>query len=138
MNENSSRSHCIFTVSLSQHRAGHDAVIHSKLHLVDLAGSERVAKSHSEGQRFKEATHINKSLHFLQMVIVALQEKAQGKNVSHIPYRNSMLTRVLAKSLGGNAQTGVICTLADWAQMALFNDDETYKYFREKLAENYD
>jgi len=82
----------------------------SKLHLVDLAGSERVHKTNASGQLFREATHINKSLHFLEMVIVALQEQRKGVR-SHIPYRNSMLTNVLRDSLGGNCKTSMIATI---------------------------
>ena len=72
MNLASSRSHCIFTVSLESREAGSDAIRRSKLHLVDLAGSERAHKTGSSGQTFTEAKHINTSLHFLEMVIVAL------------------------------------------------------------------
>jgi kinesin family protein 6/9 len=66
----------------------------SKLHLVDLAGSERVSKTNSSGTILSEATHINSSLFFLEMVIVALYEKAT-KGRTHVPYRNSLMTSVL-------------------------------------------
>ena len=66
----------------------------SKLHLVDLAGSERVGKTNSSGSVLTEAKYINTSLFFLEMVIVALYEKAT-KGRAHIPYRNSMMTSVL-------------------------------------------
>lgn len=79
----------------------------SKLHLVDLAGSERVAKTNSSGNILKEAICINGSLFFLEMVIVALHEKAT-KGRSHIPYRNSMMTSILRDSLGGNCKTIMI------------------------------
>merc|ERR1719174_1107486 len=111
MNTLSSRSHCIFTVHIEMRQPGSDTVRRAKLHLVDLAGSERVAKSLSTGDRFKEAKHINGSLHFLQMVIVRLQEKAKGKKVVHVPYRNSMMTMVLKDSLGGNCRTRMLATL---------------------------
>lgn len=66
-------------------------VVRSKLHLVDLAGSERTGKTGSEGDTFKEATYINKSLTFLEQVVVALVDKQRD----HIPYRQTKLTNVL-------------------------------------------
>lgn len=71
-----------------------DKIRRSKLHLVDLAGSERVGKTNSSGSVLNEAKYINGSLFFLEMVIVALYEKAT-KGRTHIPYRNSMMTSVL-------------------------------------------
>lgn len=110
MNMASSRSHCIFTVSIEARQEGSSTVRRSKLHLVDLAGSERVHKTNATGQLFREASHINKSLHFLEMAIVALHEARKGKR-THIPYRNSMLTSVLRDSLGGNCKTTMIATI---------------------------
>lgn len=89
---------------------GSDKVRRSKLHLVDLAGSERVAKTNSQGSVLTEAKHINTSLFYLEMVIVALYEKAT-KGRTHIPYRNSMMTSVLRDSLGGNCKTIMIATI---------------------------
>lgn len=83
----------------------------SKIHLVDLAGSERVSKTQAGGTLLKESKYINSSLHFLEMVIVALQERSQGTARSHIPYRNSMMTSVLRDSLGGNCKTSMIATM---------------------------
>ena len=82
-----------------------------KLHLVDLAGSERVYKTGNAGTLLRESKFINASLHFLEMVIVALQERSTGKKRSHIPYRNSMMTSVLRDSLGGNCKTSMIATM---------------------------
>jgi kinesin family protein 6/9 len=110
MNMASSRSHCIFTLSLEVRQVGSDAVRRSKLHLVDLAGSERVGKTNSSGSVLAEAKFINTSLFFLEMVIVALYEKAT-KGRAHIPYRNSMMTSVLRDSLGGNCRTMMIATI---------------------------
>ena len=87
MNMASSRSHCIFTIAMEVRENGSDKIRRSKLHLVDLAGSERVKKTNSSGSVLNEAKHINSSLFFLEMVIVALHEKATGKR-DHIPYRN--------------------------------------------------
>jgi len=106
MNETSSRSHCIFTISIEGRKTGSDMVMRSKLHLVDLAGSERVKKSGATGKTFNEATYINTSLFYLEMVIVALHEKRE-----HIPYRNSFLTSVLRDSLGGNCKTIMIANI---------------------------
>ena len=88
---------------------GSDKVRRSKLHLVDLAGSERVHKTKSDGITLNEAKYINTSLFYLEMVIVALNEKNK-KARDHIPYRNSMMTSVLRDSLGGNCRTVMIAT----------------------------
>eukprot|EP00833_Pecoramyces_ruminatium_P013722 jgi/Orpsp1_1/1187754/evm.model.d7180000059928.1 len=110
-NPESSRSHCIFIITVICKRQGHDSIRKSKLHLVDLAGSERVAKTQIGGTLLKEAKYINLSLHYLEQVIIALHEKALGKR-QHIPYRNSMMTSVLRDSLGGNCKTTMIATIA--------------------------
>ncbi len=92
MNQASSRSHCLFTVFLECRGAGgSDKVRRSKLHLVDLAGSERVHKTKSDGITLNEAKYINTSLFYLEMVIVALNERNENAR-DHIPYRNSMMT----------------------------------------------
>ncbi|GMF10232.1 unnamed protein product [Phytophthora lilii] len=111
MNLASSRSHCIFTVSLETRRVGSEVVLRSKLHLVDLAGSERAHKTGAKGQLLREAAYINTSLHYLEMVIVALHEK-NTKGRTHIPYRNSMMTSVLRDSLGGNCKTVMVATVS--------------------------
>ncbi len=80
MNQNSTRSHCIFTIVLEKRTSGADVVTRSKLNIVDLAGSERVSRTSSTGQTLREAKYINSSLFFLEMVIVALQEKSEKKN----------------------------------------------------------
>ena len=98
MNMASSRSHCIFTVSIESRVAGSDTIKRSKLHLVDLAGSERVHKTNAGGQILREAKYINTSLHFLEMCIVALQERGSRGRV-HIPYRNSKLTLLMQAAL---------------------------------------
>jgi len=110
MNQASSRSHCLFTVFLEARGVGgSDKVRRSKLHLVDLAGSERVHKTKSDGITLNEAKYINTSLFYLEMVIVALNEKNK-KARDHIPYRNSMMTSVLRDSLGGNCRTVMVAT----------------------------
>jgi kinesin family member 6/9 len=110
MNMASSRSHCIFSVALESRVVGSDTIRRSKLHLVDLAGSERVGKTNSSGSVLTEAKYINTSLFYLEMVIVALYEKATKGRV-HVPYRNSAMTSVLRDSLGGNCKTVMIATI---------------------------
>tara|TARA_B100000683_G_scaffold121131_1_gene119084 strand:- start:1416 stop:3431 length:2016 start_codon:yes stop_codon:yes gene_type:complete len=110
LNMASSRSHCIFTVIITRRSRGADTVRRAKLNLVDLAGSERVNKSRIDGATLQEAKYINVSLHFLEQVIVALQERADGNEHTHVPYRNSLMTTLLRDSLGGNCQTIMIAT----------------------------
>lgn len=125
MNERSSRSHAIFTITVECSEKGADGQHHvrmGKLHLVDLAGSERQAKTGATGQRLKEATKINLSLSTLGNVISALVD---GKS-THIPYRNSKLTRLLQDSLGGNSKTVMIANIGP----ADYNFDETISTLR--------
>ena len=110
MNKTSTRSHCIFTIALeARAKNGGATVRHSKLNLVDLAGSERVSKTGVVGNLLTEAKYINLSLHYLEHVIVALSEQAQGRR-DHVPFRNSMMTMVLKDSLGGNCRTAMLAT----------------------------
>ena len=124
MNQTSSRSHSIFTIVVecgeSDSRGDHIRV--GKLNLVDLAGSERQSKTGATGDRLKEATKINLSLAALGNVISALVD---GKS-THIPYRDSKLTRLLQNSLGGNAKT-VMCANCGPAD---YNYDETISTLR--------
>lgn len=78
----------------------------SKINLVDLAGSERTKKTGSEGKTLVEAQFINKSLSFLEQVVVALTEKRD-----HIPYRQNKLTYLLKDSIGGNSKTCMIANV---------------------------
>ncbi|NXN36061.1 KIF3C protein, partial [Rhinoptilus africanus] len=110
MNERSSRSHAIFLITVECSETGPDGEEHirvGKLNLVDLAGSERQSKMGAHGERPKEASKINLSLSALGNVISALVD---GKS-THIPYRDSKLTRLLQDSLGGNAKTIMVATL---------------------------
>ncbi|XP_018016363.1 kinesin-like protein KIF3A, partial [Hyalella azteca] len=125
MNTHSSRSHAIFTITIECAQIGLDAKQHwrvGKLHLVDLAGSERQSKTGATGQRLKEASKINLSLSTLGNVISALVD---GRS-THIPYRNSKLTRLLQDSLGGNSKT-VMCANVGPAD---YNYDETISTLR--------
>lgn len=107
MNMESSRSHSVFILTLGQTHKETGSNKKSKLVLVDLAGSEKVGKTGAEGHTLNEAKHINKSLSALGNVINALT-KSGGS--SHIPYRDSKLTRLLSDSLGGNSKTCLIIT----------------------------
>lgn len=110
MNDRSSRSHAIFVITVECSEVGPDGQDHirvGKLNMVDLAGSERQSKTGAKGKRLKEATKINLSLSALGNVISALVD---GKS-THVPYRDSKLTRLLQDSLGGNAKTVMIATV---------------------------
>ncbi|EZA54784.1 Kinesin heavy chain [Ooceraea biroi] len=117
MNEHSSRSHSVFLINVKQENLENQKKLSGKLYLVDLAGSEKVSKTGAEGTVLDEAKNINKSLSALGNVISAL---ADG-NKTHIPYRDSKLTRILQESLGGNARTTIIICCSP----ASFNESET-------------
>ena len=117
MNEHSSRSHSVFLINVKQENEETQKQLTGKLYLVDLAGSEKVSKTGAEGQTLDEAKNINKSLSALGNVISAL---ADG-NKSHIPYRDSKLTRILQESLGGNSRTTIIIC----GSPASYNEYET-------------
>ncbi|CAH2010929.1 unnamed protein product [Acanthoscelides obtectus] len=110
MNQNSSRSHSIFTISIEQisNVNNNECIMKGKLNLVDLAGSERQTKTGATGERLREATKINLSLSALGNVISALVD---GK-AKHIPYRDSKLTRLLQDSLGGNTRTLMVACIS--------------------------
>nr|XP_043615311.1 kinesin-like protein KIN-4A [Erigeron canadensis]XP_043615312.1 kinesin-like protein KIN-4A [Erigeron canadensis] len=123
MNNQSSRSHAIFTITVEQIRKGSsgdnssndamgDEYLCAKLHLVDLAGSERAKRTGSDGMRFKEGVHINKGLLALGNVISALGDEKKRKEGAHVPYRDSKLTRLLQDSLGGNSRTVMIACVS--------------------------
>ncbi|PIA57112.1 hypothetical protein AQUCO_00600086v1 [Aquilegia coerulea] len=115
----SSRSHTIFTLMIesSAHGDDYDGVIFSQLNLIDLAGSES-SKTETTGLRRKEGSYINKSLLTLGTVIGKLSE---GK-ASHVPYRDSKLTRLLQSSLSGHGHVSLICTITP----ASSNMEETH------------
>lgn len=117
MNQESSRSHSIFVITITQKNVETGSAKSGQLFLVDLAGSEKVGKTGASGQTLEEAKKINKSLSALGMVINALTD---GKS-SHIPYRDSKLTRILQESLGGNSRTTLIVNCSP----SSYNDAET-------------
>lgn len=122
MNAESSRSHSIFVITVGQKNITNGSVKSGQLFLVDLAGSEKVGKTGASGQTLEEAKKINKSLSALGMVINSLTD---GKS-SHIPYRDSKLTRILQESLGGNSRTTLIINCSP----SSYNDAETLSTLR--------
>ena len=125
MNENSSRSHAIFTIIIEQTLLSNEArekhkgrYASAKFHLVDLAGSERNKKTKATGSRFQESININSGLLALGNVIAALSgdDANRGGGMSltrtHVPYRDSKLTRLLQDSLGGNSKTCVVACVS--------------------------
>lgn len=121
MNTHSSRSHAAFMITIEMCDTFTNTVTVGKLNLIDLAGSERQNKTGATAERLKEASKINKSLSSLGNVISALAE-----NSSHIPYRDSKLTRLLQDSLGGNSKTIMIANIGP----ASYNYDETLTTLR--------
>lgn len=123
MNEHSSRSHAIFLITIEMGSIGDNGGIRvGRLNLVDLAGSERQSKTGASGERLKEASKINLSLSALGNVISALVD---GKT-THVPYRDSKLTRLLQDSLGGNSKTIMVANIGP----ASYNYDETLTTLR--------
>ncbi|KAF8965215.1 kinesin domain-containing protein [Flammula alnicola] len=98
--------------------SGDWVTIVSKFHFVDLAGSERLKRTAAAGERIKEGISINSGLLALGNVISALGDPSRAKSntASHVPYRDSKLTRLLQDSLGGNAHTLMIACVspAEW------------------------
>ncbi|RYO89510.1 hypothetical protein DL764_008563 [Monosporascus ibericus] len=122
MNQESSRSHSIFVITVTQKNLETGSSKSGQLFLVDLAGSEKVGKTGASGQTLEEAKKINKSLSALGMVINALTD---GRS-SHVPYRDSKLTRILQESLGGNSRTTLIINCSP----SSYNDAETLSTLR--------
>ena len=136
MNDQSSRSHAIFTLYIQQQRPAKPSnpfhlqddpdspgpaptaptssddfeTLTAKFHFVDLAGSERLKRTGATGDRAKEGISINCGLLSLGNVISALGDTS--KKVSHVPYRDSKLTRLLQDSLGGNSRTQMIACVS--------------------------
>eukprot|EP01134_Creolimax_fragrantissima_P004610 CFRG4610T1 len=134
-NASSSRSHAVFTVYISQRdrtASLKSEVRTAKLLLIDLAGSERALATTNRGERMREGANINKSLLALGNCINALVHisdlRSKGKvSHGHVPYRDSLLTRLLKDSLGGNSRTVMI---ANVSSSSLWYEDlhNTLKY----------
>ncbi|KAF2863225.1 kinesin-domain-containing protein [Piedraia hortae CBS 480.64] len=125
MNDTSSRSHAVFTLTLKQiqHDIATDSTIErlARMRLVDLAGSERANRTEATGQRLREGGNINQSLTTLGRVIAALADpkrnRAPRQNQSKrraevVPYRDSVLTWLLKDSLGGNSKTAMVACIS--------------------------
>ncbi|KAH3680070.1 hypothetical protein WICPIJ_008407 [Wickerhamomyces pijperi] len=134
MNDNSSRSHAVFSINLKIREFGinldgvesssdsfsetEDYIkeTNSSLRLVDLAGSERVTSTGATGVRMKEGTNINKSLTTLGRVILSLSDRGDGPNNNSVaskpPYRDSVLTWLLKENLGGNSKTVMVACIS--------------------------
>ncbi|XP_017793954.1 PREDICTED: kinesin-like protein KIF13B [Habropoda laboriosa] len=133
MNSESSRSHAVFSVILTQtltdSKSGVSGEKVSRMSLVDLAGSERAAKTGAVGDRLKEGSNINKSLTTLGLVISKLADQNSGSNKNKdkfVPYRDSVLTWLLKDNLGGNSKTVMVATISPAAD----NYEETLSTLR--------
>ena len=148
MNQYSSRSHCIMIITVHFQDKEKNELKVGKLYLVDLAGSEKTSKTGASGLNLEEAKNINKSLHCLGLIIKTLSDLHSNNNnnntsfnfnnslnnynnnnnnsISHIPYRNSKLTRILSDSLGGNSKTTLILTCSK----SEYNQSETISTLR--------
>ncbi|XP_060059318.1 kinesin-like protein KIF18B isoform X3 [Erinaceus europaeus] len=112
-NATSSRSHAIFQIFVKQQdrvTGLTQALRVAKMSLIDLAGSERASSTHAKGERLREGANINRSLLALINVLNALAD-AKGRK-SHVPYRDSKLTRLLKDSIGGNCRTVMIAAVS--------------------------
>ncbi|KAK4979603.1 hypothetical protein LTR66_010421 [Elasticomyces elasticus] len=128
MNDISSRSHAVFTLTLKQiqHDLSADSTIErlARMRLVDLAGSERANRTEATGQRLREGGNINQSLTTLGRVIAALADPKRQRNQARgaqnerkrraevVPYRDSVLTWLLKDSLGGNSKTAMVACIS--------------------------
>jgi hypothetical protein len=158
MNESSSRSHMVISLNIKQVKnkgSSESTTMTSDIHMVDLAGSERAESSGGASDRLQEGSNINQSLSCLGNVISALADQSAGK-ASRVPYRDSVLTKLLQNALGGNSRTIMISAIspsslnyeetistlrfADRAKQiktkAVVNENPTEKLIRELKEEN--
>ncbi|KAK3726716.1 hypothetical protein RRG08_017023 [Elysia crispata] len=159
MNATSSRAHTIVAITFVQKQkndAGQNMTKTSIINLVDLAGSERADSTGATGDRLKEGSAINQSLSTLGNCIKALADQSMGKKKVMVPFRDSVLTKLLQNALGGNSKTVMIAALspadinyeetlstlrfADRAKAirtsAVINESPTDKLIRELREEN--
>uniref|UniRef100_K1S0P1 Kinesin-like protein 6 n=1 Tax=Magallana gigas TaxID=29159 RepID=K1S0P1_MAGGI len=129
MNATSSRAHTIVAITFVQktpNETGQSMTRTSVVNLVDLAGSERAESTGATGDRLKEGSAINQSLSTLGNVIKALADLSMGNKKTVVPYRDSVLTKLLQNALGGNSKTIMIAALSP----ADINFDETLSTLR--------
>ncbi|KAJ5122152.1 uncharacterized protein N7443_002254 [Penicillium atrosanguineum] len=149
MNDTSSRSHAVFTITLKQihHDLSTDETTErtARIRLVDLAGSERAKSTEATGARLREGSNINKSLTTLGRVIAALADpkKTRGgrKGKEMVPYRDSILTWLLKDSLGGNSKTAMIACIspADYEEtLSTLRYADQAKHIRTRARVNQD
>lgn len=149
MNDTSSRSHAVFTITLKQihHDLSTDETTErtARIRLVDLAGSERAKATEATGARLREGSNINKSLTTLGRVIAALADpkKTRGgrKGKELVPYRDSILTWLLKDSLGGNSKTAMIACIspADYEEtLSTLRYADQAKHIRTRARVNQD
>ena len=133
LNQGSSRSHCLFMIQLEMKSKieSTEKIMVSKLNFVDLAGSERVKKTGSSGITLKEATYINRSLTFLEQVVVALTER-KGRANDHVPYRQSKLTHILKDSIGGNCKTVMVANI--WPEEQFLQETLSTLNFAQRMG----
>lgn len=143
LNRKSNRSHVIYTFYITRTKfndatsvdntddgnssSNDDDIVQSKLHMVDLAGSERNDKTGSIGSVQKEASYINKSLSYLEQVVLALTQS----NREHIPYRQSKLTFLLKDTIGGNYKTVLIACI--WTHRAHLHETLSTLRFAQRM-----
>uniref|UniRef100_A0A672F709 Kinesin-like protein n=1 Tax=Salarias fasciatus TaxID=181472 RepID=A0A672F709_SALFA len=128
MNATSSRSHAVFQIYLRQQdktASLNPNVCIAKMSLIDLAGSERASATNAKGARLREGANINRSLLALGNVINTLADPKSKK--THIPYRDSKLTRILKDSLGGNCRTVMIANISP-SSLSYDDTHNTLKY----------
>eukprot|EP00759_Apiculatamorpha_spiralis_P001592 PhF_6_TR10568/c1_g1_i2/m.16832/K17916/KIF16B, SNX23; kinesin family member 16B len=126
MNDTSSRSHavCTVTITCSTFQSGDVCETFSRMNLVDLAGSERSSSAGTSGIRLQEGSNINKSLLTLGNVIEALASSSSGGGgltKGFVPYRDSVLTLLLKDALGGNSRTIMLAMISP----SVLNYEET-------------
>eukprot|EP00756_Hemistasia_phaeocysticola_P004837 Hpha_TRINITY_DN13034_c0_g1::TRINITY_DN13034_c0_g1_i1::g.68879::m.68879 len=133
MNDRSSRSHAVFCLVIRKREwhstEGDTSVFTSRVNMVDLAGSERTLKAGTEGSTLREGININLGLHKLGLVIrklADLSDRSQKRDSEFVPYRDSLLTRVLQENLGGSSRTVMLATLSPCSM----NADETLNTLR--------
>jgi len=112
VNEHSSRSHTVLQIHLETQKLSDRSVRLAQLNLVDLAGSESTKTTGATGMRLREGQNINRSLLALSQMAATLADSAQIPRSPRVGFRDSKLTRILQQSIGGCAQTQLICTIS--------------------------